>query len=164
MPQADVAIAGGGLAGGIAAVHLARAGRQVVLFERKRTAHDKVCGAFLSDIGASELERIGLPLTRGRGYPLRSLLTFGGKPQNPIGLPFSAWSISRHELDEEILELAAKAGAEVRRGDRVTEAAPNEIALSSGERLSADRVISAIGKLDFPRSARTGSHRLMGLK
>ncbi len=44
----DVAIIGGGLAGSALAVHLAKAGRRVAVFERDRFPRDKLCGEFLS--------------------------------------------------------------------------------------------------------------------
>ena len=39
---------GGGLAGSMVAMRLASAGREVVLLEKEREAHHKVCGEFLS--------------------------------------------------------------------------------------------------------------------
>ena len=51
----DVVVVGGGLAGAAAAARLAMAGRRVVLFERERGPHDKVCGEFLSGEAAAEL-------------------------------------------------------------------------------------------------------------
>jgi len=41
-------VVGGGLAGAMAGLRLARAGRSVVLLEKEPGAHHKVCGEFLS--------------------------------------------------------------------------------------------------------------------
>ena len=54
-------VAGGGLAGAAAAARLAMAGRRVLLLERTRGPHDKVCGEFLSGEAAAELTALGLP-------------------------------------------------------------------------------------------------------
>ena len=67
----DVAVAGGGLAGAAAASRLALAGRRVVLFERERGPHDKVCGEFLSGEAAAELTALGLS-ARPAWVPCRS--------------------------------------------------------------------------------------------
>ena len=55
----DVAIAGGGLAGAAAACHLADAGRRVVLLERERGPHHKVCGEFWSIEAQGHLDTSG---------------------------------------------------------------------------------------------------------
>ena len=44
MLTADVAVVGGGPAGAAAAISLARAGRDVVLFDKARFPRDKCCG------------------------------------------------------------------------------------------------------------------------
>jgi flavin-dependent dehydrogenase len=44
----DHLVIGGGPAGSMVAMRLAEAGREVLLLEKGRTAHDKVCGEFLS--------------------------------------------------------------------------------------------------------------------
>ena len=54
----DVAVAGGGLAGAAAACHLAEAGRRVVLLERERGPHHKVCGEFWSVEAQGRLDAI----------------------------------------------------------------------------------------------------------
>ena len=44
MLRADVAVVGGGPAGAAAAITLARAGREVVLFDKAQFPRDKCCG------------------------------------------------------------------------------------------------------------------------
>ena len=54
------------LAGSMAALRLARAGRQVMLVEREVAAHAKVCGEFLSPEAVAYLRQAGVdPLALG---------------------------------------------------------------------------------------------------
>ena len=64
----DVAVIGGGLAGAAAACDLAEAGRRVVLLERERGPHHKVCGEFWSVEAQGQLD-----LLAGCGRLLPSL-------------------------------------------------------------------------------------------
>jgi flavin-dependent dehydrogenase len=56
----DVAVIGAGVAGCMAALHLSRAGFDVVLIERARWPRHKVCGGCLNSAALDELERAGL--------------------------------------------------------------------------------------------------------
>lgn len=60
MLTADVAVVGGGPAGTAAAITLARAGRDVVLFDKSRFPRDKCCGDGLTTGALRRLERLGL--------------------------------------------------------------------------------------------------------
>jgi len=117
--MSDAAIIGGGPAGAALAVRLARAGRHVVLFERDPGPADKVCGEFLSREAVTYLEILGLDL-RGLGaVAIDAVRLVDGDRVAEVELPFSALSLSRRVLDEALLELAAAAGCELRRGQRV---------------------------------------------
>ena len=50
-PMVENLVIGGGLSGAMAGLRLAQAGREVVLLERERKSHHKVCGEFLSPGG-----------------------------------------------------------------------------------------------------------------
>ena len=70
----EILVAGGGLAGGAAALALAQAGREVLLLEREAAAKDKVCGEFLSveacdgdDVGAARVVAVHLVDDAGLG-------------------------------------------------------------------------------------------------
>ncbi|MEO6397347.1 MAG: FAD-dependent oxidoreductase, partial [Tepidiformaceae bacterium] len=56
----DVAVVGGSLAGAATAIHLASAGRSVVLLEHSPAFKRKACGEGLFPLGRRELERLGV--------------------------------------------------------------------------------------------------------
>ncbi len=56
----DSVVVGGGVAGGAAALELARGGRRVTLIERTPAPRHKVCGDFLSGEAATLLLQLGL--------------------------------------------------------------------------------------------------------
>jgi menaquinone-9 beta-reductase len=58
--KVEVAIAGGGPAGLAAAIHAARAGLSVAVFEREELPRDKACGEGLMPPGLKALERLGV--------------------------------------------------------------------------------------------------------
>ena len=57
-----VIVVGGGVAGAAFALELARNGQRVVLLERTRNPHHKVCGEFLSEEAQLVLSSFGLDL------------------------------------------------------------------------------------------------------
>ena len=67
--DADVLIAGGGIAGSTLAVLLGRAGLRVALFEERRFPREKPCGEGLMPAGVAVLRRLGLAAAAG-GRPL----------------------------------------------------------------------------------------------
>ncbi len=151
--MAGTLIIGGGLAGAATAIGLSRAGRSVVLLEREAAAHDKVCGEFLSHEANRYLTDLGLdPRTLGSVPIDRVRLSFKAKTRTAM-LPFPAQSLSRRVLDEALLSMAKKSGADVRRGVRVTSLERDGegwlAMLEGGERLTAQTAILATGKHDI---------------
>ena len=91
-----MAIAGGGLAGAAAACHLADAGRCVVLLERERGPHHKVCGEFWSIEAQGYLDTLGgggrlLPSLGAA--PIEQVQIVCGRSAVSAPLPFLAWGL-----------------------------------------------------------------------
>ncbi|MDE8654412.1 NAD(P)-binding protein [Novosphingobium sp. H3SJ31-1] len=146
-------VVGGGLAGGAAATLLARQGRPVVLLERESGPHDKVCGEFLSVEACRDLECLGLDLDRLGAVAMDRIRLASGHRLIEAPLPFAARGLSRRVLDEALLELAARAGAQVRRGQRVSGIAAGHVRVGDAA-LPASAILLASGKHDVRGVAR----------
>lgn len=146
-------IVGGGLAGAAAATHLAQAGCDVLLLERACGPHDKVCGEFLSYEAQEDLAGLEIDVRSFGAVPIRTAAVLRGRSRIETPLPFEGLSLSRRILDEALLDRAARAGAEVRRGLRATtfgrEGGTWAVGLEGGERLLAREVMLATGKHDL---------------
>ncbi len=146
-------VIGGGLAGAAVATRLARAGREVTLVEREAHATDKVCGEFLSREAGLYLAALGVDLPALGAVPIDALRFCEHGKAVRVSLPFSATSLSRRVLDEELLARAAAVGVSVRRGAKVNALARSgdawTVGLESGERLEASAVFLATGKHDL---------------
>ena len=146
-------IIGGGLAGSKAALRLAAAGRNTLLIEKEKSAHHKVCGEFLSPEAVGYLRQAGInPVSLGAA-PINRLRVSMGNHTVESQLPFTALSLSRHLLDEALLNRAADEGCVVRRGfavDKLTSDGASWIAqLSNGETVEARSAFLATGKHDL---------------
>jgi flavin-dependent dehydrogenase len=117
--NAQALVIGGGIAGGAVAAQVARAGRDVVLIERKAGPHDKVCGEFISSEAALYLRELGVDLERLGAVRISAVRLYAGEEVATARLPFAAFSVSRRALDEVVLGIAAAAGAEIHRGRSV---------------------------------------------
>lgn len=107
----DCVIIGGGLAGLCLAIQLAKNEHSVLLIEKNKYPFHKVCGeyismesyAFIQSLGVN-LDGMNLPkinqlnITSHNGYKISSTLAMGG------------FGISRYTLDNELAEIAKKAG------------------------------------------------------
>lgn len=122
MPD-DVIVVGGGPAGAIAALELARAGARVRILDRAVFPRDKMCGDSLNPGALRMLARHGLEeAITTRGLPVEGMLVTGpggaaveGRyPNGVLGR-----SLLRRDLDLLLLEAAIAAGARVEQGVRV---------------------------------------------
>ncbi|MGI4854145.1 MAG: NAD(P)/FAD-dependent oxidoreductase [Janthinobacterium lividum] len=163
-------VLGGGLAGTSLALQLAAAGRDVLLLERSRGPHGKVCGEFLSGEALHYLHQRGVQPEALGAVPIRQVRLASHGQLSSALLPFPAQSLTRLCLDEYLLQAAAAAGVEVRRGTHVNSLQAENggwtIGLREGERVHTRDVFLATGKHDLrtqPRPA--GTHTgLVGFK
>jgi flavin-dependent dehydrogenase len=114
-PDIDVAIAGGGPAGAIAALVLARAGVRVTVFDRVRFPRHKLCGDTINPGALGLLKRLGIANAAGTCAIDGMLITgthgvriLGRYPDGVTGR-----AIVRESFDHAVLSAAADAGAAV---------------------------------------------------
>jgi len=146
-------VIGGGLAGAMAALRLAAGGRDVMLLEKERGAHHKVCGEFLSPEAVEYLRQAGVDPMRLGGASVGRLRLSVKRRVVEAGLPFNALSLSRCALDEALLARAAEAGCDVRRGVTVQALCRSGAGwcaqLSNGTSRRAHNTFLATGKHDL---------------
>lgn len=146
-----IIIVGGGLAGLINAILLARKGLTVRLLEKKQYPFHKVCGEYISNEVVPFLKREQL-------YPQHlqpSKLTrfqfssISGK-SHEMPLDFGGFGVSRYALDHFLAEKARQEGAEVLERETVINVSFQDdvfqVETASGKRFEADFVIGAYGK------------------
>lgn len=170
VPSSAHLIIGGGLAGSMAGLRLAQAGREVTILERERGAHHKVCGEFLSREAVAYLEQAGLDLLALGAQPIHRVRLSAGSRLVETRLPFTALSLSRCVLDEAMLTQAAQAGCRVERGAFVESLNLTDklwkAQLRGGPCWTSSTVLLASGKHDLRGLERqAGSHGdLVGFK
>jgi flavin-dependent dehydrogenase len=166
----DHLVIGGGLAGSMAGLRLAEAGREVLLLERERGPRHKVCGEFLSAEALGYLRACGVdPLQHG-ARPVRRLRFSAGERVIETALPFPALSLSRTVLDEALLRRAEERGCVVARGVGVEKLMRSDgewhACSDDGEIVRAAQVVLASGKHDLRGWARPAGvqNDLIGFK
>lgn len=168
MKQVETAVVGGGPAGAATACDLAASGREVTLVERAGGAHHKVCGEFLSIETQAQLTRLGVDPLAHHAVPIDQMSVFSAARKVTVPLPFRALSLSRHRLDEALLQRAADRGAEVKRNVSVRVAKPDRagwtLQCDDGETIRCRNLILATGKLGLRGIEDTRDNSLVGLK
>jgi 2-polyprenyl-6-methoxyphenol hydroxylase-like FAD-dependent oxidoreductase len=157
----DLVVVGGGLAGASLARSLAERGARVLVFERDEQFRDRVRGELMTPWGVAEAESLGIGelLRSGCGHELPWVDFFSGdtlmahRPvaaTTPQQLP--CLTFYHPAMQEVLLEGAANAGAEVRRGASVQQVRPGSppsvIAQRNGrtEEVRARMIVGADGR------------------
>lgn len=121
----DIITVGGGLGGAALAKAMAEHGARVLVVERETQFKDRVRGEFMAPWGVAEARELGLDelLRSTCGHDLPYLNWYSGPLQaeqrdfrttTPQGLP--VLGVNHPAMQEVVLQAAADAGAEVRRG------------------------------------------------
>jgi geranylgeranyl reductase family protein len=150
----DAIVIGAGPAGSTAAYLLAKSGFQVLVLDKKEFPRDKLCGGLLTRKTVRLLEDlfqtspdyltvnqiISHQSTR-YGVNLREKSCFRGNLEYPF------YFIDRQVYDSFWLNMACKAGAEFRSGDKVIflDLSKNQVITGNGHRYSARVIIGADG-------------------
>lgn len=151
MGHVELAVVGAGPAGAAAAIHAARAGREVLLIDAATFPRDKTCGDGLTPRAMHELERLGLdinPTYRNRGLKLHG---YGGSVTAPwpASYPVShGTALPRTRFDAALVDAALAAGASLIHGTATAPVVTGNRLVSfqvAGEEVKAERVIVADG-------------------
>ena len=172
MPAAfDVVVVGGGPAGAIAALVLARGGARVAILERDRFPRGKLCGDTVNPGALRVLERLGLSAAAGEAR-IDGMIVTGERgvrvaAHYPAGVTGRA--IVRRTFDHALAEQAAAAGVHIEEGTVVRDVfipAPGDVRgrvqvaiANRSERIGASIVIAADGRGSrVARSLRLARH------
>jgi 2-polyprenyl-6-methoxyphenol hydroxylase-like FAD-dependent oxidoreductase len=173
MSDYDLIIVGGGIGGSGLATVMARAGRRVLLLERSEAFEDRVRGEWIAPWGVAEVQRLGLYdlLMAAGGHHVTRHITFdesldpglAGAATLPLGIFKEGvpgpLCIGHPHHCQTLIDAAAAAGAEVRRGVNVTDvtpcASPSATFEHGGEPViaTAQLVVGADGRTSQVREA-----------
>jgi len=116
----EIVIVGGGLAGLLCGIVLARKGRDVLLLERSAYSRHKVCGEYISREVEPLLRSLHIfPDSEGPVWIDRLKLTTRSGSSLSSHLPLGAFSLSRYVLDHFLFQKAIEAGVDLRTGQTV---------------------------------------------
>lgn len=106
-----VTIRGGGLAGASAAITATQAGANVLIVEKSRFPHHKVCGEFLSAEALPLLDRLGVKVPDA--VRIRHALLRFARFEKRFSLTEPGLGISRYVLDHRLLTTAQSIGVNI---------------------------------------------------
>ena len=154
-PQALVI--GGGPAGSVAAIRLARAGMRTLVVEKNQEGHDPVCGGFVSADALVLLRRAGIDPEALGGHAVHTMRFQVGARRLEAALPFPAIGLSRRKLDRVLLQAAHDAGAEIHFGRSARSLTGTcTVGFADGSNVIADAIVLATGKLNLRGVERPG--------
>jgi len=153
----DALVIGGGPAGSVAAMHVARGGMRTLLVERSHENHDSVCGGFVSADALALLRRAGIETEAVGGHPVHRMRFQVGRRRLEAELPFPAIGLSRRKLDAVLLAAARDAGVAVEFGHAARSlTGTRTINFADGSNVAAEAIILATGKLNLRGVERPG--------
>jgi flavin-dependent dehydrogenase len=107
----EVVLIGGGLAGLSAAIHLAKAGKIVALFEKECYPRHKVCGEYVSNEIKEYLTFLGVDWDFLNPMNInKTQLSIASGQTISTDLPLGGMGLSRYELDFHLFQIAKEAG------------------------------------------------------
>lgn len=147
-------IVGGGPAGAAAAIGLAQGGLRPVIVERTSSPSDMLCGGFLSWNSVHLLRQCGVdPFALG-GHVVDRARLFTRRRMVELALPGPSAGLSRKSLDKALLDRAAWAGADIRRGVAVRAIEDGTVRYADGTSDTPTHLILATGKHDVRGATR----------
>jgi flavin-dependent dehydrogenase len=149
MNETTSIVVGGGLAGAAFAIELARRGDPVTVLEKTSGPHHKVCGEFLSAEAQDLLAKLGLDIRQLGASRATHLSLECGRHLTRFALPFRGAGLSRFRLDQALLDVAERSGAQIIRGATVTKlehSGPSVVVHTATARWRANHVALATGK------------------
>ncbi|TPE45315.1 NAD(P)/FAD-dependent oxidoreductase [Pontibacter mangrovi] len=147
----DVVVIGGGLAGLVSALGLARAGLQVAVVEKRAYPFHRVCGEYVSNEALPYLRRVGAQISTLNPARINNfMLTSPTGASLHAKLDLGGFGLSRYTLDNYLYKLAEAQGVTFLLGQTVQQVsfADNRFTaqLSSGTSIKAEVAIGAFGK------------------
>ncbi len=158
----DVVVVGGGPAGAMTALVLARAGARVRVFERARFPRHKLCGDTLNPGALAVLARhLDTGSLMDRSDPIEGMVLTGPggvRVEGRYGRGLTGRAITRSVLDHWLLQQAAEAGAQVEEGARVTDLTSERgivtgVTIARGDRRALPHAAALVIAADGRRSA-----------
>lgn len=144
---------GGGPAGAMAALHLARGGRAPLVIEREVAPAHRICGEFVSVEAAAALHDAGVDTAALGAVAIDRLRLIHRRAVAETALPFTALGLSRKAMDVALLAAAERAGARVRRGAAVKRVDGQSVETDDGV-IDAKMIVLATGKQEMRGAAR----------